>query len=78
VDLVAFYVANSFGRVGVGWENVPGTYEGEPMTGPHEKAPGENPEDHVGDEIPDPWDDETQTDWGGGVDGELGTDSVSS
>ncbi len=23
----------------------------------------ENPEDHVGDETPDPWDDPTQIDW---------------
>ena len=23
----------------------------------------ENPEDHIGDELKDPWDDETQTDW---------------
>jgi hypothetical protein len=23
----------------------------------------ENPEDHIGEELPDPWDDETQTGW---------------
>ncbi len=23
----------------------------------------ENPEDHIGEELPDPWDDETQSDW---------------
>lgn len=32
-------------------------------TDPHEHAPDENPEDHIGQEIPDPWDDEDQTDW---------------
>jgi hypothetical protein len=23
----------------------------------------ENPEEHIGDELPDPWDDESQSDW---------------
>lgn len=25
--------------------------------------PGENPEEHIGEAIPDPWADPTQTDW---------------
>lgn len=28
---------------------------------PH--ASDENPEDHIGDMIPDPWSDDAQTDW---------------
>lgn len=28
---------------------------------PH--ASNENPEDHIGDETPDPWSDAAQTDW---------------
>lgn len=30
---------------------------------PHAAAPEENPEDHIGEEIPDPWADEDQDDW---------------
>lgn len=33
------------------------------MSDPHEAAPEENPEDHLGEVIPDPWDDDAQTDW---------------
>jgi hypothetical protein len=33
------------------------------MTDPHANAPHENPEDHIGEEIPDPWDDPKQKDW---------------
>jgi hypothetical protein len=33
------------------------------MTDPHANAPEENPEDHLGPVIPDPWDDDKQTDW---------------
>lgn len=29
----------------------------------HANDPEENPLDHVGEEISDPWDDESQTDW---------------
>lgn len=32
------------------------------MSTPHQ-IPGENPEQHIGPEIPDPWDDPEQTDW---------------
>lgn len=31
----------------------------------------ENPLDHVGDEIPDPWDDVTQEDWPNNEDGDI-------
>lgn len=31
------------------------------MTNPHEKP--EDPEDHIGEQIPDPWDDDDQPDW---------------
>lgn len=30
---------------------------------PHAAAPEENPEDHIGNEIADPWTDEGQQDW---------------
>lgn len=30
---------------------------------PHAAAPEEDPLDHLGPEIPDPWDDDAQTDW---------------
>jgi hypothetical protein len=30
---------------------------------PHADAPEENPEEHIGDEIPDPWEDDSATDW---------------
>ncbi len=33
------------------------------MTDPHEAAPDEDPLEHVGEVIPDPWDDDAQTDW---------------
>ncbi len=29
----------------------------------HQEAPDENPMDHVGEPIPDPWDDLDQDDW---------------
>lgn len=29
----------------------------------HANDPDENPLDHIGQEIPDPWDDPEQTDW---------------
>jgi hypothetical protein len=32
-------------------------------TDPHAAAPDEDPMDHLGPEIPDPWDDDEQTDW---------------
>lgn len=32
-------------------------------TDAHVNAPDENPLDHIGDEIPDPWNDPDQTDW---------------
>ena len=32
-------------------------------TDPHAAAPDEDPLDHLGPEIPDPWDDDEQTDW---------------
>lgn len=32
-------------------------------TDPHATAPDEDPMEHLGDVIPDPWDDEAQTDW---------------
>lgn len=28
------------------------------MTDPHEHAPDENPEDHIGEELADPWDED--------------------
>jgi hypothetical protein len=31
--------------------------------GPHDAAPDEDPLDHLGDVIPDPWADDAQTDW---------------
>lgn len=30
---------------------------------PNPHASGEDPEEHIGDIIPDPWDDDAQTDW---------------
>lgn len=33
------------------------------MSDPHENAPDEDPEDHIGEAIPDPWSDPEQTDW---------------
>lgn len=30
---------------------------------PHARAPEEDPEEHIGEVIPDPWDDPEQTDW---------------
>lgn len=33
------------------------------MIDPHTAAPNEDPEDHIGAIIPDPWDDPEQTDW---------------
>lgn len=30
---------------------------------PHQNDPNEDPEKHLGPVIPDPWDDEAQTDW---------------
>jgi hypothetical protein len=30
---------------------------------PHAAAPDEDPLEHLGEEIPDPWDDDAQTDW---------------
>ena len=32
-------------------------------TDAHAADPDEVPEDHIGDEIPDPWADDNQTDW---------------
>lgn len=32
-------------------------------TGAHDNDPEENPEEHMGDEIADPWDDPRQEDW---------------
>lgn len=34
---------------------------------PHANDPDENPEDHIGDEIPDPWSDPSQVDWPDGM-----------
>lgn len=31
----------------------------------------EDPEDHIGEELPDPWDDPAQTDWDSGNDEEV-------
>lgn len=34
------------------------------MTGPHEAAPDEDPEAHIGQEVPDPWDEQgAPPDW---------------
>jgi hypothetical protein len=33
------------------------------MTDPHADDPDEIPEEHIGEVIPDPWDDPDQTDW---------------
>lgn len=33
------------------------------MTDPHADAPDEDPGEHIGEKIPDPWDDPAQTDW---------------
>ena len=33
------------------------------MTDPHANNPHEDPEEHLGAVIPDPWDDDEQTDW---------------
>lgn len=33
-------------------------------TDAHAAAPDEDPLEHLGDEIPDPWDDDAQADWG--------------
>ncbi len=33
------------------------------MADPHENDPEENPLDHLGEELPDPWDDPEQKDW---------------
>lgn len=30
---------------------------------PHANAPEEDPEEHIGEEIPDPWEDHSQEDW---------------
>lgn len=30
---------------------------------PHAADPAEVPEEHIGEEIPDPWADDAQTDW---------------
>lgn len=35
-------------------------------TDAHANDPGENPEDHIGGVIVDPWDDPEQRDWGNG------------
>ena len=35
----------------------------ERKTDPHAAAPDEDPLKHLGEEIPDPWDDDEQTDW---------------
>jgi hypothetical protein len=32
-------------------------------TDAHSAAPDEDPMDHLGDELPDPWSDEAQDDW---------------
>jgi hypothetical protein len=32
-------------------------------TAAHGDDPEENPEDHIGEEIPDPWEDSSQMDW---------------
>jgi hypothetical protein len=32
-------------------------------TSAHEADPDEDPEDHLGPVIPDPWEDDRQTDW---------------
>jgi hypothetical protein len=34
-----------------------------PALDPHAAAPDEDPLDHLGDEIPDPWEDDDQGDW---------------
>jgi hypothetical protein len=31
--------------------------------GPHDAAPEEDPEQHIGEQIDDPWTDEMQDDW---------------
>lgn len=38
-------------------------------TDPHAEAPEENPEDHIGEELPDPWDSDRaeDADWPNGV-----------
>jgi hypothetical protein len=33
------------------------------MNNPHVNNPDEDPEDHLGEVIPDPWDDPEQPDW---------------
>lgn len=33
------------------------------MTDPHASNPRENPEEHIGEVIADPWEDDRQTDW---------------
>jgi hypothetical protein len=37
------------------------------MSEPHEAAPDENPEQHIGPEIADPWLDADQSDWETGL-----------
>lgn len=38
-------------------------YEQAETTDPHAADPAEDPEKHLGAILPDPWDDEHQTDW---------------
>lgn len=38
-------------------------YEQAETTDPHAEAPEEDPLAHLGEVLPDPWDDEGQTDW---------------
>lgn len=37
--------------------------ETRPVTDPHEAAPQEDPLEHLGEVLPDPWDDPAQQDW---------------
>jgi len=46
------------------------TEQSETVIDPHAAAPDENPLEHLGDEIADPWDDPDQSDWGNIVLGE--------
>lgn len=50
--------------------DAPEVEQSQPVDAPVENAAhpvDEDPEQHMGDETNDPWDDETQTDWPGGV-----------
>lgn len=50
--------------------DVPAPEPTQPVDTPLEKSPAhpvdEDPEQHIGDQIADPWDDESQTDWPNG------------